>query len=396
MHGPGRDVAEGGRSVKRVKLVYVLPTYDAESPEHMFHIYGFLQAVAERLDVMVITERARGRPDFRNLRTYRRRVQIPVLKMLEILMVMLWARLRGYKRFYTHYSISGAILSALVTRVLGGVSYYWNCGHPMDFVPARVGSLSNLRTKLRNQYLLGLTLRLVDHLVTGTETMARWYSENYGIPLSSIRVMSNWVDLSRFVTLPGKSALRPQLGWPVEKKVVLFLHRLAERKGAHYVVPIAQKVLIQYPGPASELLFIVAGDGPYRENLENEIQNAGLRELFRLVGWVPNREAVKYFAAADVYMMPSTEEGFPRTLLEAMAARCPFTATDVGGVREILTPTQARFMVAEGDWAAMASALVRLLTDNVLRDELARDGRANVECYSQDRVLQTFASLISE
>jgi glycosyltransferase involved in cell wall biosynthesis len=309
---------------------------------------------------------------------------------------MLGARLRGYKRFYTHYSISGAILSALITRVLGGLSYYWNCGHPMDFVPSRVGSLSDLRTRLRNQYLLGLTLRLVDHLVTGTGTMARWYSENYGIPLSSIRVMSNWVDLSRFVNLPRKSALRPQLGWPVDKRVVLFLHRLAERKGAHHVVPIAQEVLIQYPRPASELIFVVAGDGPYRENLENEIQNAGLGEHFRLVGWVPNREAVKYFAAADVYMMPSTEEGFPRTLLEAMAAGCPFTATDVGGVRDILTPTQARFVVAEGDWAAMTAALVRLLTDDALRDVLARDGRAQVKNYSQDRVLQTFASLISE
>jgi glycosyltransferase involved in cell wall biosynthesis len=378
------------------KLVYVLPTYDTDTPEHMFHIYGFLEAVAKHLDVLLIIERTRGEPGFHNMSVYRRHIQMPLLRAVEVLVVMLGARLRGYKRFYTHYSISGAILSALVTRVLGGVSYYWNCGHPMDFVPARVGSLSDLRTKLRNQYLLGLTLRLVDHLVTGTETMGRWYSENYGIPLSSIRVMSNWVDLSRFVTLPGKSALRPQLGWPVDKKVVLFLHRLAERKGAHYVVPIAQKVLIQYPGPASELLFVVAGDGPYRENLENEIQNAGLGEHFRLVGWVPNREAVKYFAAADVYMMPSTEEGFPRTLLEAMAAGCPFTATDVGGVRDILTPTQARFVVAEGDWAAMAAALVRLLTDNVLRDELARGGRAHVKNYSQDRVLQTFASLISE
>jgi glycosyltransferase involved in cell wall biosynthesis len=379
-----------------VKLVYVLPTYDAESPEHTFHIHGFLEAVAERLDVMVIIERARSRPDFRNLRTYRRLVQIPVLKMLEILMVMLWARLRGYKRFYTHYSVSGAVLSALVTHVLGGVSYYWNCGHPMDFVPARVGSLSDLRTKLRNQYLLGLTLRLVDHLVTGTETMARWYSENYGIPLSSIRVMSNWVDLTRFVTLPGKSALRRQLGWPVDKKVVLFLHRLAERKGAQYIVPIAEQVVSQYSDQAPTLLFVVAGDGPYRETLQNEIQSAGLKEHFQLAGWVPNREAVKYFAAADVYMMPSIEEGFPRTLLEAMAAGCPFIASDVGGVRDVVTLTQAGLLAAKGDWPAMADALVRLLSDDTLREELAGDGLAHVRSYSQDKVVQSFVSLVTQ
>ena len=382
--------------MKPTKLVYVLPTYDADSPEHVFHLYGFLEAIAERIEVLVIAERTRGKPDFHNLRVYQRRTHLPLLRALEVLVVMLWARLRGYQRFYTHYSISGAILSGLVTRVLGGVSYYWNCGHPMDFVPARVGSLSDLRTKLRNQYLLNLTLRLVDHLVTGTQTMACWYSENYAIPLSSIRVMPNWVDLRRFVILPDKSALRQQLGWPVSKTVVLFLHRLAERKGAHFIVPIVREVLAEYTGRASELLFVVAGDGPYKGNLENEIERARLGECFRLVGWVPNREAVEYFAAADVYMMPSTEEGFPRTLLEAMAAGCPFTAMNVGGVREILTPSQARFMVAEGDWPAMAAALVRLLTDRVLRDELAAAGRASVENYSQDRVLQTFASLLSE
>lgn len=389
-------MAEGGRAVKKTKLVYVLPTYDADSPEHTFHIYAFLKAVAERLDVLLIIERTHGRPDFGNLRVHQRRIQIPLLRALEVLAVMLWARLRGYQRFYTHYSMSAGILSALVTRILGGVSYYWNCGHPMDFVPECVRNLSDLRSKLRNETFLGLTLHMVHHLVTGTATMARYYSESYNLQPSGIRLMPNWVDLRRFTALPAKSALRLQLGWPVDNKVVLFLHRLAERKGAHYIVPIAQETLSSHPGLASELFFVVAGDGPYRASLENQIRDAGLEDQFRLVGWVPNREVVHYFAAADVYMMPSTEEGFPRTLLEAMAAGCPFTTMDVGGVRDILTPGQARFMVAKGDWQAMAVALGRLLADDALRDDLAAQGRSNVETCSQDRVVQIFLSLVSE
>ncbi len=376
--------------------MYVLPTYDADSPEHMFHIYGFLEAVAKHLDVWLVIERARGQPGFHNLKVYRQRTRAPVLSKLEELAVMLWARLHGYKRFYTHYSISAGILSALVTRILGGICYYWNCGHPTKFVPERVRSLLDLRIKLRNEVLLGLNLHMVHHLVTGTLTMAHYYSETYGLELRSIRLMPNWVDLERFTALPDKPVLRLQLGWPADKKVVLFLHRLAERKGAHYIVPIAREVLAAYEGPTSELLFVVAGDGPYRKNLEDEIRKAKLAEQFRLAGWVPNREAIKYFAAADVYMMPSTEEGFPRTLLEAMAGRCPFSATDVGGVKDILTPTQARFMMPAGDWRAMAAALGRLLADDALRDELAFEGRAHVHRYSQDNVVQTFVSLVSE
>jgi len=381
--------------VNKTKLVYVLPTYDADSPEHMFHIYGFLEAIAEHLDVLLIIERASGQPDLHNLEVYRRRIQMPILSGLEMLVVMLWARLKGYKRFYTHYSMSAGILSALVTRVLGGVSYYWNCGHPTDFIPKRLRSISDVRCKLRNETLTGLTLHIVHHLVTGTASMARYYSASYQIPLSDICVMPNWVDLRRFSGLSEKRALRQQLGWPVDKKVVLFLHRLAERKGAQYIVPIAQEVLSQLPTLDPQPFFVIAGDGPYRAKLEREIRAAGLLDSFKLAGWVPNREAVQYFSAADVYMMPSTEEGFPRTLLEAMAAQCPFAAMNVGGVQDILTAEQAQFMLPAGDWSGMAGAIARLLADDALRQGLARQGRDHVETYAQERVVQTFVDMVS-
>jgi glycosyltransferase involved in cell wall biosynthesis len=380
----------------KTRMVYVLPSYDADSPEHLFHIYGFLEDAAEQLEILLVVERARGQPQFRNLRVHRRRLQVPLLGALEVLAVMLWARMRGYKRFYTHYSISAAILSALVTRFLGGVSYYWNCGHPLDFVPKHIRGLSALRSYLRNRILLGLALHLVHHLVTGTATNARYYATNYGLQLSNTRIMPNWVDLQRFTALPAKSDLRQELGWPADSQVVLFLHRLAERKGAHYLAPIARELLAKYPESVPNPRFVVVGDGPYRAQLEDDIHSAGLQGHFQLAGWVPNREAIRYLAAADVYMMPSTEEGFPRTLIEAMAAGCPFIATDVGGVRDILTPEQAQWIVAVGDVQGMAASIVRLLTDSSLCESLIRIGYLNVQNYSQDRVVQTFVSMVSQ
>ena len=155
-------------------------------------------------------------------------------------------------------------------------------------------------------------------------------------------------------------------------------------------------MLARYPKSAQELLFVVAGSGPYAATLGQEVQNAGLTEAFRLAGGVPNHEAIRYLAAADVYMMPSAEEGFPRTLIEAMAAGRPFTATDVGGVRDILTPEQAQFVTVVGDTQGMAASLVRLLTDDTLRESLIRAGHSNVEKYAQEKVIRTFISLVSE
>jgi glycosyltransferase involved in cell wall biosynthesis len=239
-------------------------------------------------------------------------------------------------------------------------------------------------------------LHLVHHLVTGTPTMARYYSDGYGLPLSSVRVMPNWVDLERFKNLPDKAALRTGFGWPGDRKVVLFLHRVVERKGAHLIVPIVREVIARYPENARDLLFVVAGSGPYETRLKTEVETEGLVESVRLVGGVPNREAIRYFAAADVYLVPSLEEGFPRTLLEAMAAGCPFTTTDVGGVRDILTPEQAQFMAAVGDVQGMAALISRLLTDQVLRASLIRAGYQNVLNYAQDRVVQVLVAMVSE
>jgi glycosyltransferase involved in cell wall biosynthesis len=79
-----------------------------------------------------------------------------------------------------------------------------------------------------------------------------------------------------------------------------------------------------------------------------------------------------------------------------MAAGCPFTATDVGGVRDILTPEQAQLMVEVGDVQGMAASIVRLLTDGGLCESLVRAGYLNVQNYSQDKVVQTFVSMVSE
>jgi len=376
------------------KLVYVLPTYDANSQEHLYHIYGFLSAVAKQADVWLIIERAAGNPAFPGMRVHRRRLQLPILRAIEVGTVMLLARLRGYRVFYSHYSVSGAILSALVTRLLGGVSFYWNCVHTLDFVPAQPKTWSEWKLKLRNQYLLGIALHLVHHLVTGTATMARYYSEGYGLKLSSVRVMPNWVDLKRFENLPNKATIRAGLGWPLDRRVILFLHRVVERKGAHYILPIAQE-LIARSGGKLPFVLVVAGSGPYEATLSKDIEAAGLGDTVRLAGGVPNRDAIRYFAAADVYMVPSTEEGFPRTLLEAMAAGCPFVTTDVGGVPDILSPRQVECMAPVGDVARMAEVILRILTDDRWREELIVVGRKVVQDYSEEQVVGQFLTVVS-
>lgn len=110
---------------------------------------------------------------------------------------------------------------------------------------------------------------MVHHLVTGVEALREGYSKHYGILADSIRVMPNWVELDRMSSMDfDRDEMRKSLGYSETDKIVLFVHRLAERKGIHYVTKIAEKLKSE-----ANIKFLVIGDGPYRETFLREIKN---------------------------------------------------------------------------------------------------------------------------
>ena len=299
------------------------------------------------------------------------------------------ARARGVRRFYVHYSLSGGLAASLVTRLMGGETYYWNCGLYRQFAPGREAGWRARWRAARGVWLLELVLRLCTWLVTGTPRMAEYYSREARIPLAKIRVLPNSIDRERFASLDRDRA-REQLGIGREEQVLLFLHRVAPRKGAHHLPDILRAVEEQC-GPVR---LIVAGDGPYLARLREAMERAGLSLRCDFRGWVPNRDAPAYFRAADLYLMPSLEEGFPRVLLEAMASACPFVAFDIGGVSDILTREQAGRSSARGPWMNSRGAVLRLMQDHNLRQRLAAAGLERVQAFDEERVAEMFVEMM--
>jgi glycosyltransferase involved in cell wall biosynthesis len=169
---------------------------------------------------------------------------------------------------------------------------------------------------------------------------------------------------------------------------VLFVGRLSEHKGARLLPDIARRVLDQEP----EARVIIAGGGPEEEAVAAAL---GSDARVALLGYVPNPEVPALMHAADVLVMPSLEEGFPRRLLEAMAAGLPFVAADVGGVREVIPDAAQPHVVPAGDPARFAEAVVALLRDPDQRAELSRAGRAHVERYAVTRVAPLFLDAVT-
>src|SRR4051794_13786442 len=115
------------------------------------------------------------------------------------------------------------------------------------------------------------------------------------------------------------------------------------------------------------------GEGPLLPEIAATIRQRRLTERIDLLG---NRGDVPgVLASADVFVLSSRSEGFPVSILEAMAAGLPVVATDVGGVAESVVDGETGLLVPPGDPAGLAAALDRLLTDGALRLRLGAAGR---------------------
>lgn len=220
--------------------------------------------------------------------------------------------------------------------------------------------------------------------------MARYYSEYCGIPLARIEIVPNWVDLTRFDPKSlDRNQARRQLGISSQGPVLLFVHRIVSRKGSDRLVPIMESVLQTCP----DALLLVVGSGPHEGALREQIESALLQDHIRLVGSVPNRRLGPYLAAADVFVMPSREEGFPRVLLEAMAMGLPFVATDVGGVCDVTSPLQQQFLVSDFTPQAFAERIVSILQNPDVAGRLRAEGLHWVQTYSLEAAVGNFAAL---
>jgi colanic acid/amylovoran biosynthesis glycosyltransferase len=112
-----------------------------------------------------------------------------------------------------------------------------------------------------------------------------------------------------------------------------------------------------------------------------------------LLGSVPHDRVRSLYAAADLFMMPSYTEGFPRVLLEAMAMCVPIASTEVGGVREILPRAYHGRLANRDEPHELARAVDELLANAAIAHELANEGRRWVRRFDAPRVARQLAAL---
>jgi glycosyltransferase involved in cell wall biosynthesis len=219
--------------------------------------------------------------------------------------------------------------------------------------------------------------------------------EAAGLPPSKIREIPNGVNLQRFRSAtPGERAdIRRSLGLPLDPPIVLFVGFFSREKQPH--VLFDAWLQLRQRGVTATLVFVGATSSPYFEvdsgladRMRTQAQQAGV--LDHLVFAAPTPRIDDYYRCADVFALPSSREGLPVALLEAMATGVPVVASRLPGSTDtIVDDGRTGVLVTAGDAAALAQAIEALLIDRESAAAMGRAARRRIEAdFSAERTAQ--------
>jgi phosphatidylinositol alpha-1,6-mannosyltransferase len=176
------------------------------------------------------------------------------------------------------------------------------------------------------------------------------------------------VDTDSFRPDKADPELRKRYGAGEDDKVLLYVGRLAARKGVDALLDVFAKVVGEYP----ECVLVIVGDGPNREALQSQARQLGVADRVTFALEVPFPVLQGLYATADLYVMHSLWEGWGLIFAEAMASGTPCVTTDVGGVPEMIRDGVDGYVVKLHEKDRMAGRIVRLLRDEELRAGMSR------------------------
>jgi glycosyltransferase involved in cell wall biosynthesis len=213
-----------------------------------------------------------------------------------------------------------------------------------------------------------------------------------GFPPERIHHVPNGVDLERFrpPAPDERAAIRRSLGLHPDRPLVLFVGFFSREKQPHVLFDAWLR--LQKRGAAATLAFVGATRSPYFEvdhrladDMRAEAKQAGVSD--RLVFAEPTPRVEEYFRSADLFALPSSREGLPVALLEAMATGLPAVASRLAGSTDtIVDDGRTGVLVTPGDVDALAEAIEKLLTHRETAEALGNAARRHVASeFSADR-----------
>ncbi|MGB9940999.1 glycosyltransferase family 4 protein [Methanosarcina sp.] len=191
-----------------------------------------------------------------------------------------------------------------------------------------------------------------------------------------IYLISNGIDPE------GKTIKVP---FPVDTKgktVIITVARMIKKKGVQNIVRLAPSLLKKH----ENLLFVMIGDGPLRERLEKKVEESGLSRDFYFTGEIPREKVLGYLEQADIFALPSVNEAFGVSILEAISKKVPVVAMNNSGVSDIIRNGVNGYLA--DNLMEFSDLLQDLIEDPDLRTSFAVEAIRGLSNYDWNRICE--------
>jgi len=195
-----------------------------------------------------------------------------------------------------------------------------------------------------------------------------------------IEVIHNGIDGHRF-EMGRNEKVRAELGITEDTFLIGAGVVLSRQKGIPDLIEAAQRVCATCP----RAVFVIAGDGPLRSELESLGRQSGLGSRLRFLGF--RSDMPEFIAALDLYVLPSLWEGLPLALCEALAVGKPIVCTNVGGNSEVVINGENGYVVPAADPVALSTAILKMSEVADLSEQYSKCNRDRFEKNFSDHAM---------
>jgi glycosyltransferase involved in cell wall biosynthesis len=246
------------------------------------------------------------------------------------------------------------------------------------------GYYENIHTMWIDRCLAPLTSKIVCNTYAGVQI-----EQQLGIASNRIMCIYNGIDLSKFETVFDTIQKRKEIGLPNQAQVVGIIANLHYHyKGHSYFLKSAKLIVQKMP----DVRFLIIGDGGLKKQLMDLSSNLGVSKNVMFLGF--RSDIPELLSVMDVLVLASLREGFSNAILEAMAAMKPVVATNVGGNPEVIIDGVTGLIVPPKDPHSMAQAILNLLQNEDLAQQMGEAGRRRVENhFTIDVITQKYIQL---
>lgn len=320
-------------------------------------------------------------------------VNLPQFKALYPLNLLIaWLFFLSHKADLFHFSLTypdSCRWSLLAASLLGRRFFITEHLVPPD--PFRAGAYFAI-THLLFSPLKKLSYRAARKVAAVSAGNRDILVAKYGMPADKLTVIHNGVDCSVGDIAPETAArLKEELAVPEGSLVLATVGRLMPQKGHQYLISALQRLADEgYP-----LLLLLVGEGPLEESLKKQAEALGVGKLVRFTGF--RTDVHDILSIADIFVLPSLNEGFPLILLEAMAAGKPIVATRVTGCTEAIVHRDTGLLCEPESSEELSREILSLLRDPAGRAAMGQRARqVSLERFDQRVMLDKTRRLYQE